>query len=205
MKNIVSLFILTLFAFFSASAQKPVLKSGSLSALKGQKEINLVYEYEGMKVGTGKKAKKESDYVNAKVEEYNKKEPGRGDKWKEAWTNTDRSNRYQPKFEELLNKGLEKQGVKAAQNLSTAKYTLKVVTTRVEPGWNIGVTKYPAYLDVMVYLMETGGTKELAVIEILNSPGSQAMGFDYDTGTRVAEGYAKAGKSLAAFLAKNLK
>ncbi len=36
-------------------------------------------------------------------------------------------------------------------------------------------------------------------------PGSQAMGFDYDTGTRIAEAYAKGAKMLAGFISKKIK
>jgi hypothetical protein len=36
-------------------------------------------------------------------------------------------------------------------------------------------------------------------------PGAQAMGFDYDTGTRIAESYAKGGKMLAGFITKSTK
>ena len=38
-----------------------------------------------------------------------------------------------------------------------------------------------------------------------NVAGGQFGGFDYDSGTRIAESYAKAGKLLAAFLEKQLK
>jgi hypothetical protein len=34
-------------------------------------------------------------------------------------------------------------------------------------------------------------------------PGQDAMGFDYDTGGRIAESYAKAGKEIGHYLLKN--
>jgi len=203
MKNItLSLAALLLFSF--TYAQKAVLKSGSFKALKGQKEVNLVYDYDALKIGTGKKAKAEDTYVNEKVEEYNKKEAGKGDSWKVAFKG-DRDRVYHLKFEELFNKSLSKAGIKASQNNSGAKYTLHVKTTRIEPGWNIGISKYPAFVDLLFTLTETGSTTPLGVAEQLNNPGAQAMGFDYDSSTRISEAYAKGAKVFAGFLGKQTK
>ncbi len=201
MKNLtLSLAAVLLFSF--AYAQKPVLKSGSVKGLKGQSELNVEFDYSALKVGSGKKAQPEADYTSEKVGEYNKKEPGKGDKWLEGWKSAP-DKRYKPKFFELLNDGLKKNGITAAEGKSGAKYTLVVKTTRLEPGWNIGISKMPAFAD-MVYELKEGGST-VATIEVLNSPGSQFSGYDFDAGTRLAEAYAKSAKSLAAFLAKNLK
>jgi hypothetical protein len=45
-------------------------------------------------------------------------------------------------------------------------------------------------------------TKPLAVVTILKAPGRDAMGYDFDVGVRLQEGYAKTGKELGAFLYK---
>ena len=153
-------------------------------------------------MGTGKKAQAEAAYTAEKVADHNKKEAGKGDKWLEGW-NTAPDKRYKPKFFELFNKGLEKNGIVAGEGKSGAKYTLVVKTTRLEPGWNIGISKYPAFADMTYELKE--GSNKVATIEILNSPGSQFSGYDFDAGTRLAEAYAKSAKTLAAFIAKNAK
>src|SRR5690606_41159075 len=62
--------------------------------LKGQKAINLEYDYSEMGVG---KYKTEEAYLEEKSAERNKKEAGTGDKWKESWT-TSRDRVYHPKF-----------------------------------------------------------------------------------------------------------
>src|SRR5690606_1491496 len=67
---------------FASFAQKIKVTSGDLGFLKGQTTINVEYNYDNMGVG---KFDKEEDYINQKVEDYNKKEAGRGDKWKESW------------------------------------------------------------------------------------------------------------------------
>ncbi len=84
-----------------------------------------------------------------------------------------------------------------------AKYTLVLKTKRTEPGYNAGVWRRNAEIDADAVLVETTDKgKELAVVSIERSPGRQAWGGDYDTGVRIAEAYAKAGKELANFMAK---
>ncbi|MCG3164271.1 MAG: hypothetical protein POELPBGB_00025 [Bacteroidia bacterium] len=201
MKNItLSLAAVLLFSY--TYAQKAVLKSGSVKGLKGQSELNVEFDYSQLKVGSGKKAQPEAAYTAEKVAEHNKKEAGKGDKWLEGW-NSAPDKRYKPKFFELLNDGLKKSGVTAGEGKSGAKYTLVVKTTRLEPGWNIGISKMPAFAD-MVYELKEGGNV-VATIEILNSPGSQFSGYDFDAGTRLAEAYAKSAKTLAAFISKQIK
>jgi hypothetical protein len=194
---------LALFIAFSASAQRMTLTSGSFKALNGQKDVNIVYKYDGMKVGIGKKAVPEDEYIAKKKGEYNKKEAGRGDKWEGDWT-ADREKRFHGKFEELFNKGMSKMGLKGSQNNSGAKYTLLVHTTTTEPGWNIPmVGKQPSLVDMTISLVETGNEgSALGVMTLVGAPG-QTFGYgDWDTGVRIQESYAKAGKSFAAWLPK---
>jgi hypothetical protein len=188
---------------FAAQAQRMTLTSGSFKALNGQKEVNIVYKYDGMKVGIGKKAVPEDEYIAKKKGEYNKKEAGRGDKWEGDWA-ADREKRFHGKFEELFNKGMAKSGLKASQNNSGAKYTMVVHTTTTEPGWNIPmVGKQPSLVDMTISLVETGNEgSPLGVITLVGAPGTTFGYGDWDTGVRIQESYAKAGKSLAGFLPK---
>src|SRR6476646_7628284 len=120
------LFILSLLLLAVASvpgfAQSMKLASGNLDFLKGQKTINVVYTYDNVRVGKGT----EQEYIDKKVTDYNKDKPGRGDEWLKNWKG-DRASRYQPKFEELINKQLEKAGVKVG-NFPNAPYTLVLRT-----------------------------------------------------------------------------
>lgn len=52
---------------FAAQAQRMTLTSGSFKALSGQSEVNVVYKYDGMKVGIGKKAVPEDEYIEKKL------------------------------------------------------------------------------------------------------------------------------------------
>jgi hypothetical protein len=127
------------------------------------------------------------------VAEFNQKEAGRGDNWKESWLR-DREARFQPKFEELMGKN----GIKKNAN---AKYTLTIKTTMLEPGFSVPmVMTVPAGLDCKVILSEGG--KELGVMSITGSPGNAFGGAAWDTGIRLQETYAKAGKELAKWIPK---
>lgn len=183
----------------SVSAQSLKLNSGSLEMLKGEKTLNLEYVYDGLTVGK----LSEPAYIDAKVAEMNKKEAGKGDQWLVSWKG-DRERRYQPKFEELLNKQFtdRKAGLEAGKN-PAAKYTLVLKTTMLEPGFNVAVMRRPASVSTEATVLETKDrSKALAQITILNAPGQDAMGYDFDTGQRLAEGFAKTGKELGKFICK---
>jgi hypothetical protein len=198
MKKIV---ILTIFVslVFGAQAQKIKLVSGDLTFLKGEKSINLQYNYDNVKVGD----MDESSYIKKKVTEYNAKEPGKGDKWLENWKN-DRKTRYEPKFEELFNKYLEEVNTKAKEGDANAKYTFLIQTKLIEPGFNVGVMRRPAKIDVVVEISATGSPEtKLAELTVYDVPGADVMGYDFDSGERISEAYAKLGKALAKYIIKN--
>jgi hypothetical protein len=184
----------------SALGQKMKLESGSFSVLKGATMLNVEYSYDNMGVG---KFDNEQDYITKKVAEYNKKEAGTGDKWKESWF-ADREKRFEPQFEELMNKGFgEKATGLALFHDPGAKYTLIVHTTFTEPGYNIGISRMNAYIDAKVELVETANRdNSLARMSIDNAPGRDVMGYDFDTGYRIQEAYAKMGKELSYFIWK---
>ena len=202
MKRIKLLSISLLLVSTSLMAQKVEVESGVMPSLKGETKLNLVYDYSEMEMG---KYGSEADYTKKKVADLNAKTPGKGDKWLEGW-NSNKENRYHPKFEELLNKGLVKKGCDASQSNKSAKYTLKVKTITMFPGWNIGVSKLPAYCTYRFEMVETASPdKIICAVRIKNVQGSQAMGYDFDEGSRIAESYAKVGKVMAKYLGKSFK
>ena len=196
MKKIILLTAAIGFIAFGMMAQTHA-KKADYSFLKGEKSFNIEYVYEDMTVG---KKLTEEEYVNKKVEDYNKKEAGKGDKWKISWEES-RTKRYEPKFETLINKSMAKINMTASKN-SDAKYTLIVKTIYTEPGYNIGISKRPAFVNFEFSFIETA-TKNVMHTSILHKvPGAQAMGYDFDTGSRIAECYAKGGKMLGAYIYK---
>lgn len=200
MKKILFFLAAIMLASATLMAQKIKHKEGSVKALNDIKEMNIAFHYNDMTVG---KKLTEQEYIDRKVEEYNEDEPGRGDEWRDSWT-SDREKRFEPKFVELFNSYGEDAELSVKKDESLP-YTLLVQTYYTEPGFNIGVMRKPAMIHIMYTVVKTGTDEVVVKYNQEGIPGSSAMGFDYDTGARIAEAYAKAGKSLAKFLTKELK
>ena len=202
MKNLRVFFIaLLMTGIYSASAQKIKLESGNFDFFKGVTELKVEYNYENVSVG---KFKVEQDYITQKKAEYNEKDPGSGDRWETAWFN-DRPERYAPRFEEEMNLQFTKRGVncKAGQELG-ATFTVIFKTTFIEPGFNVGVARKNAYINGEAIFVESANHENvLARVSIESSPGRDAFGYDFDTGLRIQEAYAKAGKEIVYFIWKN--
>ncbi|MBK8609637.1 MAG: hypothetical protein IPL84_06760 [Chitinophagaceae bacterium] len=189
MKKLLSLMTLLAFTFGSlnTTAQRVKNTSGNKDILKSETDINIEFNYDDISVG---KYKNEQEYITAKTDEYNKKEAGKGDTWAASWKR-DKEARFEPKFIDLFK---EQSGMNI---VTSAKYTLIFKTTSIEPGWNIGISRKNAEIDAEVWIVETANkSNKLATFTINNVPGGTAFGYDFDTGTRIAEAYAKAGKSI---------
>jgi len=182
-------------------AQKIRTESGDLSFLKGQTELNVKYDFSDFQVGG---FASEGEYKKKKIKEYNEKEAGRGDTWENSWER-DKKERFPNKFEELFDKGLTGK-IHAAQNNSKATYTLIVKTTFIEPGFNVGVMRRSAAVAFeYIFIEGDDESKVMAKLKQPDVPGSQFGGYDYDTGARISESYAKGAKMLAAYMLKNIK
>lgn len=201
-KIIISLLTFTLILFSTSYAQKISLKKGNLDFLKNISELNIEYDFSDFGVG---KLKTETAYTDKKVADYNEDEAGKGDKWLTEW-NADKENTYPIKFEELLNLESLEEGINITYgDYPDAEYTLILKTTFLEPGYNIGISRKNAYINVEVIFVKTEDkSTPVAVMTMLKVPGRGIFGSDYDTGYRIGEGYAKAGKSLVAYFAKKV-
>lgn len=193
MKSLINGLAIVILLCFSMAiqAQKLKLQEGDLAALKDQTSINFEFTYDKMSVG---KFDNEKDYLEKKTAEYNKKEAGRGDNWSKSWV-ADRQSRFEPKFIELFTK---------ASNMTeskTAKYTIIFKTKSTEPGYNIYISRKNAQIDADAVIVETANkSKVIALISVDNALGRTFGGYDYDTGERISEAYADAGKALGKFI-----
>jgi hypothetical protein len=200
MKKLLLLPSLIIAVVFSVSAQKIVTETGNLEALKGQSNLNLIYNYDNLGVG---KYATEQEYLDYKKGEYAKKDPKQAEQFEAGWKAA-RAKYYQPKFEELINK--HSGGISILPSNTNAKYTLILHTTFIEPGFNVGVMKQAAYINVEYIFVETANPSNIiAKFSQKKIPGSQVGGFDFDASARIAESYAKAGKMMGGFIAKSLK
>lgn len=181
----------------ASQAQRIKLLSGNPAALEGQTKINVVFTYNNMSVG---RFDNEADYIASKKEDYNKKEAGRGDKWEKAWVG-DRKSRFEPAFIDLF----EKNTSFALGNYPDAKYSMVINTNRTEPGFNIYISKKNAEIDLEIAIIETSTKKEICTYSVKRAPGRTFGGYDYDTGLRIEEAYATAGKHFGKDLKKDIK
>jgi hypothetical protein len=173
--------------------QKFKVLEGNKEILKGQKEINVLFDYSHLAVG---KFDDEADYITKKKADYNKKESGKGTTWEKAWKG-DRTKRYEPQFIELFNKYGE--GMEVG-NFASAKYTMTVTTTFTEPGYNIAISRKNAEINGEIIITETGNPDKVVLkISYKGAQGKTFGGGDYDTGLRIQEAYAKLGKELGQY------
>lgn len=188
--SVFSVFVISIF-FLQATAQKVKTISGNPEILKSESTVNIEFAYDNLSVG---KYDNEKAYVAAKTEEYNKKEPGKGNTWAKSWA-TDKAGRYEPKFIELftLTSGMMVN--------KDAKYTLIFKTTSIEPGYNIGISRKNAEIDAEIWIVETANRdNKAATFTLKNVPGGTAFGYDFDTGLRISEAFANSGKKMGKYL-----
>lgn len=198
MKKTIATFLLLSCIATLSFAQSIVMTSGSIDFIKDQKVIDFSFSYEEMLVGK----LTEQEYVDKKTSEYNKKEDGKGEQWKAAWYG-DRKERFEPKFLELFDKYMNEVGV--AAGTEGAKYRIEINTDFTEPGWNVGVMRQNASVDLSCKVKDIETGEQVASIRIRNASANNFWGTDFTSGYRVQETYAKAGRELAKFLIKKAK
>jgi len=191
------LILLAVLVMAQLQAQKIKVTDGKLTTLKGQDQFDITYTYDdNLKVGK----MTEDEYIRKKMAEVEEDEPGRGEKWRAMWYE-DRPVHFEPKFMQLLNQYVD--DVLFRPDLGGAQYMMIVNTIFIEPGFNVGVARKNASVDLEIMIVPVGNQSEvLTRIMIYGAPG-RSMGYgDYDVGFRVGEAYAKAGKELGRFLMK---
>ena len=193
------LFLTLLFLLSAGIAGAQVkMVDGKLPSMKKGSKLNTEFTYDNMGVG---KFKDEKDYIAKKKEDYNKKEAGKGDRWAEGWV-ADRKNRFEPSFNDLFGKQTDIN----AGAYPDAEYTLIINTDFTEPGFNVGVMRSNAYINGKAKLVETKNRdKVLAEFTFRKMPGRDFGGYDFDTGERIEESYAKTGKDMGKLFAKKMK
>jgi hypothetical protein len=185
-----------LLAFVPIEADDIKLESGNLSFLKAVPSVCVKYVYEGLVVGKTN----EADFVKSQVADANKGGAGKADEWLGHWNN-DRAGRYQPLFEERLNKVLNHRKIEFGSTKSDAKYTMILKTLVIVPGWaGWGLIHKTSEIDAVATFVETGRADDvLAVISLKHEAGN---GFDYNVFGRIADAYGNCGKQLGHFLDK---
>ena len=195
--------LLVLFVFFFSMiigySQKMKVTEGNIKNLKEITAYNLEFDYTDVKIP---KYDSEEDFLKDKMAKREEKEAGTGEKFKKSWF-SDRSERYEPKFIESFNKRFDEGQIKVGSDLSDAKYTIKVHTTKLYPGYNVGVWRQNSEISAVLTVFETADTSNIILSGTYSKvQGAGAMGFDYDSGYRISECYAKLAKEFAKFIKK---
>jgi hypothetical protein len=198
--------IVLLLLFITSSmvmAQKTKIESGDFKFLAGEKEVNVEFDYSNLKLM--KDNLTEEEYVANRAAELNEKK-GIGDIWKKKWQGS-KEMIWNPKFLELINvvSAKEKTNIKFNEGVSSAKYTLIVEVVWIYPGWDVAMMKQPAKVTTNLKIVETANkTTVLVEMSSENAPGDQ-LGSNFSNETRIGEGFAKTGKTLAKVIAKQIK
>jgi hypothetical protein len=193
--------VLVVFVSFMMSAQEMKVVKGDFGFFKGQEKINVEFDYSKMTLLKEKKS--EAKYVEERVNDLNEKNRTMGDIWEKKWK-ASKELIWNPKFLELINIVLSKEDkeVSFQEGLTNAKYTLVVETVWIYPGWDAAIMKQPAKVSTNFKFVETINRSNV-ILEISsnNAPGDQ-WGNNFSNESRIGEGYAKTGKSLAKMLLK---
>ncbi|HLV24294.1 MAG TPA: hypothetical protein VKY36_05900 [Moheibacter sp.] len=181
-------------------AQKMKIENGDLNFLKGQTEINVQLDF-GKATFYNEKMS-EDEYIAKRIKEIgDEKGKAEADKWLSDW-NYSKENSFIDKFIASFNKSGDIQASKDG----SAPYTLIVETTWIYPGWFAGVMKQPAKVSTSLKFVETANPgKVLAVIDSKNAPGDGNFVGVANNNDRIAEGYAKTGKTLGGLVKKKAK
>lgn len=182
-----------------SKAQYIALEDGDLSPLSKEKIINIVYTFDNLTIGK----MTETDYIQKKVKEYNNSEQGRGERWLSRWK-SDREGYYYPNFEYRFNKYITKRGVKAERNLNSAKYTMYINTSFIEPGftgWSFASKASEITLNIKI--CETS-TKDKVIANILIKSTGDVSDYSITGCERIAASYRQAGILLGKYFRKNV-
>jgi hypothetical protein len=179
-------------------AQKLKVKDGDIKNLKEITVYNLEFDYTDVQIP---KFDSEEDFLADKMGKREAKEAGCGEKFKKSWFG-DREERYRPKFTESFNKRFGDAEVSVGVN-PDAEYTMMVHSTRIYAGYNVGVVRKNAEVDAIITVFETANPDNVLFKgEYTRAQGNGAMGYDFDTGFRISECYAKLSKTFAAYIKK---
>jgi len=196
------LFILAIVCTAVVYGQKVKITEGSYANLKGITTYNLEFDYTDVQIP---KYDSEEEFLKDKMAKRDEKEPGTGEKFRESWFN-DRDKRYAPKYIESFNKRFGDGEKKVGFDLDGAEHVMKIHTTLLYAGYNVGVMRQNAKIEATVSVYKVGDPS--AVIFSANYTkveGGSFGGFDYDSGYRISEGYAKLAKKVAADIRKKAK
>ncbi|WP_233266009.1 hypothetical protein [Formosa sp. L2A11] len=161
--------------------------------LKDIKEYTVVFDYENLEIP---KFDSEEDFLEEKMAKREAKEEGAGEVFKASWF-ADREDRYEPKFIESFNKRFDEGEMKVVKG-EEKKYTMLIKTTLMYAGYNVGAWRQNSKIEATISVFETSNPSNvLYSADFTKIEGNGAMGYDFNSGYRISEAYAKLAKVYA--------
>lgn len=178
------------------------VQSGSIANLKNITTVNVVYDFKewvfnGKAVGE-KGHISEADFISKKSDKCETEEKGKGAEFKKNWE-LGKTSDFPLAFETLFNKYAKKDINMVATNNKDAEYTLIVRTTKVEPGYKMGMAAVLPYIDVEFVFTDKNG-KELVTIFFKAVLPSAVGAPVYMMHKNLVPSYEKAAKKLVDFI-----
>ena len=201
MKKLTLLLIALIFSTV-VFAQKAKILEGNFKDLKEITSYNLEFDYSDLEIP---KYDSEEEFLKDKMKRRDEKESGKGEEFKKSWF-ADRADRYEPKFIESFNKRFKEKQVKVSKDLPNAEYTMKVHTTFMYAGYNVGVVRKNSKINATISVYKNDDPSTILFsVEYAKVQGNGAMGHDFNSGYRISEAYAKLAKTLALTIKKKTK
>jgi len=189
-----------LFAVVTAvHAQKMKVVSGDFGFLEGQERVKVTMDFSNVTFYNENLS--EQEYIDRRVKEIDEKEPGESANWVKDWESF-RDERFLDKFATIASENSKKAQLNFSAD-ADAPYTLIVKPTWIYPGWFGGVMKQPAKVSIQLDFVETANPGNIVLsIQSEKALGDVAFVGVPNTNDRIAEGFAKTGKSLAQLIDK---
>lgn len=179
-------------------SQKAKDLSGDINKLKGITQYDLVFDYENVQIP---KYDSEEAFLKDKMDKRDDKGDEAAENFRESWFG-DRAEKYEPKFIESFNKRFDNGEVKVGMDLGS-EYIMKIKTTLLYAGYNVGVVRQNSKIDAIISVYKKDNPSDvLYSVQYTQAEGSGAMGYDYDSGYRISEAYAKLAKTWASTIQK---
>jgi hypothetical protein len=181
-----SLFVALLLVatIFSASAQN--FKKGSITFLKSQTVVNLVFDFEGVTIDG------DSEESLVKERMADRKTNDEAEDWKTKWYGEWREN-FKSAFTKYCNDELKSSMV--VGTYPEAEYTIKVKIVDIDPGNFAGPFSNPAKLRAKFNIVKTNENNSLASIELKDI--YNPVRIDPIEINRITAGFGQLGKELA--------
>ena len=194
MKKVLIAALLSVVTMFGVSAQKLV---GSLSPLKGQKEVNLVIEFSENLLVNGKAEDKFLKETLAQKKTEEEKE-----RVLEEWNKDMRTQAYAVLVKSVNDKVSKNHFT--VGDFPDAEYTIVVKVKEIQAGYYAVVSSRASEIKSEVRFIKTGETKPFATIEYKKTSNYFSKSIPYWI-TRITMSFAQLGAELGFAMSKGLK